>query len=178
MTNPPDSSDHDWKQKLDPSLATELLLAELADLANQEDVPGVARACLELLNHRDSQVRVWAAEALESSAAPAGDETESLIDWLGKLLDQQSASAKKAFVWPGAEPTSAAKSSSTDDELADSLLADQLYWTATMIGRIGTDAAAAAPMLARLEALKDTPSARPFHDAAARAERMRKRIAK
>jgi len=182
MTYHPSDSEISWPQRLSATSDTEDLLSSLGELSSQENVPGVARVCLELLAHEDSEVRVWAAEALESSAAPGAEETEGLAGWLEKLLDQQSAAMKKPFAWPSSEktpekpPTDKKTSADVDAAMADSLLADQLYWTATMLGRIGIGAAAADPMLARLESLGEISDAKPFHDAASRAARMRKRI--
>ncbi|MCM2372584.1 hypothetical protein [Aporhodopirellula aestuarii] len=167
----------DWKKQLDQAKRPSELLPILQDLASQEDVSGIARKCLELLAHEDSEIRIWAAEALESSALPDASETEELTQWLEHLLAQQANAAKKPFAWPGTPAAEAAKASpKPDEELAASLLADQLYWTATMLGRIGADAASADPALARLEQLGQDAGAKPFHDAAARATVMRKRL--
>ncbi|MBB3204504.1 uncharacterized protein (UPF0147 family) [Rhodopirellula rubra] len=166
--------ENEWTRQLDEATGTNQLLPILQDLASQEDVRGIARRCLELLAHKESEIRVWAAEALESAARPDAVETEELTQWLAGLLDQQAAVTKKPFVWPGAEkPAEPAKK--PEDDLAISLLADQLYWTATMLGRIGPDAASAVSVLARLEKLSEDVNAKPFHDAAARAKVMRTR---
>lgn len=164
----------DRKQQLTAASTTSELLDVLQEIASQEDVSGVTRRCLELLAHDDSQVRVWAAEALESAAQPAVDETPSLTQWLEKLIDQQAASARKAFVWPSASQPAEVQQPKPDEDLSTSLLADQLYWTATMIGRIGAGAATADSLLARLEQLSDNASAKDFHAAAARAGRVRR----
>lgn len=179
MTKTQFSDGNDWKSELDPARDPNELLAVLEELSSQEGVAGVAQVCLRLLAHDDSQVRVWAAEALESAAQPDGGETNELTLWLNQLLDQQAAAAKKPFVWPTAsnahQPQKKA-SSGPDEELVASLLADQLYWTATMLGRIGADARSADATLARLESLAGDAQAEAFHAAAARAAAMRRRI--
>lgn len=142
----------DWTNRLDPARQSSELSSALQELASQESVSGVTRRCLELLDHDDSEVRLWASESLESVVQPEANETDTLTQWLEQLLDRQAAGVK--------EPNA-------------TLLADQLYWTATMIGRIGADAAGADPMLARLEQLSDDPDASAFHTAAARAGRAR-----
>ncbi len=164
----------DWKQQLATATTTSELLDVLQEIASQEIVSGVTRQCLELLAHDDSEVRVWAAEALESAAQPAATETQPLIEWLEKLIEQQATAARKAFVWPSASQSEPSTKSKPGEDLAMSLLADQLYWTATMIGRIGAEAVTADPMLARLEELKDHATAADFHAAATRAARVRR----
>ncbi len=125
----------------------------------QESVSGVTRRCLELLGHDDSEVRLWASESLESVVQPAPDEAESLTAWLDQLIERQAVVAR----------------GSTAD-LDASELADQMYWTATMIGRIGVAAAASDPTLARLEKLRDDPEAAAYHAAATRAGRARESL--
>lgn len=179
MANTPSTAEEDWKQQLDPARDPEELLAALEELSRQEDVSGATLACLQLLAHDDSEVRVWAAEALESSAQPDGNETNELTQWLEKLLDQQATAAKKPFAWPttgGGQSRPPATKITPDEELAASLLADQLYWTATMLGRIGAEARSADAALARLESLGRDASAEAFHAAAARGAAMRRRI--
>jgi hypothetical protein len=164
----------DWKQQLTLTTKASELIELLQEIAAQENISGVTRQCLELLAHDDSEVRVWAAEALESAAQPGAAETQPLTEWLEKLIEQQATAARKAFVWPSASQPTQAKQNKPNEQLATSLLADQLYWTATMIGRIGAEAATADPILARLEELKNHPGAADFHAAAARAERVRR----
>ncbi|EMI56740.1 hypothetical protein RSSM_01812 [Rhodopirellula sallentina SM41] len=111
---------------------------------------------------------------LESAARPTADETQELTNYLDGLLDQQAASSKKKFVWPGTQPAEP-DADSAGNEKENSLRADQMYWAATMLGRIGPDAASADVVLARLEGLAQDAGAAPFHDAAARAKVMRTR---
>lgn len=145
------SSPGDWASRLDPARGDETLLESLQDLAREESVAAVTLRCIELLGHDASEIRLWANEALESAVQPGSDETKPLTQRLADLLDDQAAGE--------AQP-------------ATSLLADRMYWAATMIGRIGNDATSARPTLARLEALTNDPQATAFHAAAARAGRV------
>ncbi|TWT56557.1 hypothetical protein [Allorhodopirellula solitaria] len=155
MPNPTPSPAEDWANRLDPVHQAADLSAALQELATEDSVSGITRRCLELLDHDDSEVRLWTSESLESAVQPTADETKSLNELLSDLLARQAAGTQ------GADAP---------------LLADQLYWTATMIGRIGTAAAAADPALARLEALSDVPDATAYHAAAARAGRSRAKL--
>lgn len=150
------SPPQEWANRLDPSNNAGNLLSALQELSSQDSVSGVTRRCLELLGHDDSEVRLWTSEALESSVQPGPDEVASLTSLLELLIQRRA-------VW--------AKAIVTD--LESSELADQMYWTATMIGRIGVAAAAADAALARLEKLSDDPQAAAYHAAAARAGRAR-----
>ncbi len=152
MLNSETSSPEDWTDRLDPARQSGELSPALQKLASRESVQGVTRRCLELLDHDDSEVRLWAGEVLESIVQPEASEAETLTQWLTELLERQSAGVK--------EPDA-------------TLLADQLYWTATMIGRIGAEATAADASLARLEKLGEDPHATAYHAAAARAGRAR-----
>lgn len=153
------SSSHEWEGRLAPANSANEISAALQALSSQSSVSGVSRRCLELLGHDSSDVRLWASEALESAVQPAPDEAASLIELLDQLIQRQASVAKAA----GAD-------------LESSELADQLYWTATMIGRMGVAVAAADATLGRLEKLGDDPRAAAFHAAAARAGRARKAI--
>ncbi|WP_044301805.1 hypothetical protein [Rhodopirellula sallentina] len=168
------NSPREWRAELSAATDASQIVAVLQELSAHEDVRGIARQCLDLLSHKDSNVRLWASEVLESAARPTADETQELTNYLDGLLDQQAASSKKKFVWPGTQPAEP-DADSAGNEKENSLRADQMYWAATMLGRIGPDAASADVVLARLEGLAQDAGAAPFHDAAARAKVMRTR---
>lgn len=155
-TSPP----HEWESRLNPANSADELAAALQEFSSESGVSGVTRRCLELLGHDDSGVRLWASEALEGAVQPGPDEVAPLTTLLELLMQRRGVWTKAAFT-----------------ELEASELADQMYWTATMIGRIGVPAAAADAALARLEKLGEDPQAAEYHAAAARAGRARKSIA-
>ncbi len=159
MPTPDPSPQNDWASRLTSDRSASEISADLQELALQESVSGVTRRCLELLGHDVSEVRLWASEALESVVQPEPAEATSLVAWLDELIDRQAVAARESTA-----------------DLDASELADQMYWTATMLGRIGAAAAAADPTLARLEKLGDDPQAAAYHAAAARAGRARKSL--
>ncbi|MFG0265003.1 MAG: hypothetical protein ACF8AM_07595 [Rhodopirellula sp. JB055] len=93
--------------------ANELSLSELEALARQENVRGKTIDCLLALQSDDEEVRTWASEALSGSIEPSADEEEEMAGLLESVL------------YAGEE-----------GESWDALAVDQLYWTATMLGRL------------------------------------------
>ncbi|EMB16843.1 hypothetical protein [Rhodopirellula europaea] len=93
--------------------ANELSLSELESLARQENVHGKTVDCLLALQSDDEEVRTWAVEALSGSVEPTADEEEEMAGLLETVLYEGE-----------------------DGESWSPLAADQLYWTATMLGRL------------------------------------------
>ena len=86
--------------------ANELSLSELESLARQENVHGKTVDCLLALQSDDE-------EALSGSVEPTADEEEEMAGLLETVLYEGE-----------------------DGESWSPLVADQLYWTATMLGRL------------------------------------------
>jgi tRNA G10 N-methylase Trm11 len=93
--------------------ANELTLSELEALARQENVHGKTVDCLLALQSDDEEIRTWASEALSGSIEPIAGEEEEMAGLLESVL------------YAGEE-----------GESWDALAVDQLYWTATMLGRL------------------------------------------
>ncbi|KLU07634.1 hypothetical protein RISK_000311 [Rhodopirellula islandica] len=93
--------------------ANELSLNELEALARQENVHGKTVDCLLALQSDDEEVRTWASEVLSGSVEPSADEEEEMAGLLESVLYD----GEEGNRW-------------------DALAVDQLYWTATMLGRL------------------------------------------
>lgn len=91
----------------------ELSMSELEKLASQENVQGKTVDCLLALQSDDEEVRTWAAEVLSGSIEPTADEEEEMAG----LLESVFYEGEDGDNWSLAA-------------------ADQLYWTATMLGRL------------------------------------------
>lgn len=102
-----------WQRQLQ-AVSTEDQIDALRQISTAGPVRGLTGLIVRLAGHHDDEVRMWAAEALESSVQP--DASEQLL--LIQLLE-----------------------SSHDSEIC--------YWSATMLGRLGTEASAAARALQR-----------------------------
>ncbi|MFK8115611.1 MAG: HEAT repeat domain-containing protein [Rubripirellula sp.] len=85
----------------------------LRKLCNLESVHGICLQVIALSRSQDDDVRMWSAEALETSIQPTSADIPGLVQTL-----------------------------KTSDE------ADVCYWAATMLGRLGTEAASASQALA------------------------------
>lgn len=112
--------------------ANELSLSELESLARQENVHGKTVDCLLALQSDDEEVRTWAAEVLSGSVEPTADEEEEMAGLLETVLYEGE-----------------------DGESWSHLASDQLYWTATMLGRLPQIDASTAKVL---QELADTSS--------------------
>lgn len=95
--------------------ANELSLSELEALARQENVRGKTVDCLLALQSDEEEVRAWASEALSGSIEPVADDEEELAGLLESVLYK----GEEAECW-------------------NALAVDQLYWTATMLGRLSS----------------------------------------
>ncbi|EKK03008.1 MAG TPA: hypothetical protein DDX19_08445 [Rhodopirellula baltica] len=129
----------------------ELSLSELESLARQENVHGKTVDCLLALQSDDEEVRTWAAEVLSGSVEPTADEEEEMAGLLETVLYEGE-----------------------DGESWSPLASDQLYWTATMLGRLPQIDASTAKVL---QELADT-SADALASAAKRARSVLGRLGK
>ncbi|PHQ33520.1 hypothetical protein [Rhodopirellula bahusiensis] len=91
----------------------ELSLSELEALARQENVQGKTIDCLLALQSDDEEVRTWASEVLSGSVEPTADEEEEMAGLLETVLYEGE-----------------------DGQSWAATAVDQLYWTATMLGRL------------------------------------------
>ncbi len=101
-----------WAAKLEGDSPEEQVTA-LRQISGQDVVKGLTPAIINLAGSRDDEVRMWSAEALESSVQPQATDVLPLVGLLGRDVD--------------------------DGEIG--------YWAATMLGRLGRDAASAAQAL-------------------------------
>lgn len=102
-----------WSEQL-KSDSVEDQLQALRQISSHDQVAGLAVPVVGLSGSSNDEVRMWAAEALESSVRPEASEVLMLIQQLD---------------------------AGPDGEIC--------YWAATMLGRLGTEAAMAADALDR-----------------------------
>ncbi|MCC9655967.1 hypothetical protein [Rhodopirellula halodulae] len=91
----------------------ELTLAELEALAREEKVTGKTVGCLVALQSDDEEIRTWATEVLSGPAEPSTEEEAEIASVMQSTFTNGAASQS----WSAVE-------------------ADQLYWCATMLGRM------------------------------------------
>ncbi|SMP58256.1 hypothetical protein SAMN06265222_10627 [Neorhodopirellula lusitana] len=128
MSQPSPSSPEPLGNPVDEDAAT--VLVKLKEIASHDGVAGVAVWCLQCLQHPDAEIRVWSAEALDESVQPASSEASGLIDWTQARIAPYG-SATAGTVWQSA----VSKKRASDDPL----LADQLYWTVKILGRLDSE---------------------------------------
>lgn len=100
-----------WQEQLSESNPSQCVQA-LRQISSHENVHGLTADVVRLAGSHDDAIRMWAADALESSIRPEPQELLMLIQLLDSCEDSEST-----------------------------------YWAATMIGRLGVQAGAAAEAL-------------------------------
>ncbi|WDQ16857.1 hypothetical protein [Rhodopirellula sp. P2] len=113
--------------------ANELSLSELEALARQENVLGKTVDCLLALQSDDEEVRTWASEVLSGSVEPSAEEEEEMAGLLESVFYEGE-----------------------DGDRWDVLAVDQLYWTATMLGRLSQLDPSTSKVLRELAQSKST----------------------
>lgn len=113
---PPPS--RDFIRGIEPDQDNTCILSTLQGIASHESVTGVAVRCLDLLNNDNEDVRNWAAECLSGSVRPIDEEAPTVIEFMEETVKKchgsETAEVRRRFN-------------------------DQLYWAATLIGRLGVD---------------------------------------
>lgn len=118
----------------------------LREVATRKDVRGIAVRCVELAGSHDDEVRLTAADALETSVQPLADE----VDPLARLLD--TADDGEIAYWAATMlgrlgPLASAATPELERCLRESLYLPARERAAWAISRIGPRAAAAMPTL-------------------------------
>jgi len=158
IMTPPSS---DFIRGIEPDQDHTSIVSTLQGIASHESVTGVAVRCLDLLNDGNEDVRNWAAECLSGSVHPIDEEAPAMIEFMEETIKKcqgnETAEVRRRFN-------------------------DQLYWAATLIGRLGVDGPTDPASLRRvLDEVIELPTRiaadqkETYAEAIKRAERVRQR---
>lgn len=134
-----------WVAKLD-SQSTDKQIEALRQISNQQDVTGLTTRIVRLSGSRDDDVRMWAAEALESAVQPT-------VDDVGELVGQlQTADDGEICYWAATLLGRLGRDAVAAVDALQSCLRDSLYLPAReqatwALCQIGPPASSAAPVL-------------------------------
>ncbi len=134
-----------WKRWLQGESVTQQAEA-LRQIATHDGVQGLAVRCVELAGSHDDEVRLWAAEALETAVSPRAEEAAALARLLDRSDDGEIvywAATLLGRLGPAAAETTPA----LDACLRWSLYLPARERAAWALSRIGPKAAAAVPTL-------------------------------